>query len=115
MHKSFIIFLSLILIANTGMAIIIQEIDDPDTPTITEGKTLDVALIEDYIDQKAKEIANEIDFQTEAKLTDLNNKIDEIINQIFQRIALAILCLCLFNFNMFLASKLLTGIVFKDA
>ena len=114
--KLFITCLSLVLLCISVSGIEIIEYDTLEDVVITsEGENIGVALIKAYIDEKVDSVAQDIDVIVEQQVNDFNEKIDEELRKIHLKIGIGIVTICLFIFNILLASKLLIEGVFKNA
>jgi len=103
----FVAFLSILLIPAVS-ALIIEEIDSGKTTTITAtGTNIDVATINDHIDQRTQEILNSIELSIDEKLAVYEAKLDSIVQKLFLKIGLGIISICLFIFNFSIASKII--------
>ena len=97
-------------------AIEVIELDDGslDPPIQATGTKIEVALIQDYIDQRIDSLTIEFQAGLQTEKTELYTKMEEITNYISVKLGLGIVCICLFIFNISLAFQLFSEVVFKN-
>ena len=118
MEKHFIIFLSILIIAQSVSAIEITEFETINTtPTTTiqaTGTNIEVAILKDFIDTEIEMLKQEFMAGLELEKEELNQRLEKAINYIALKLGLGIVAICLFIFNLSLSYKLLTEVVFKN-
>ena len=109
-QRAFAVFLSILILIPAVSAIVIEEIDSGETTTITAtGTNIDVAQIEAHIDQRTAEIAESIQQNMNAKLSEYEAKADQLLEKFFVKMGLGITTICLFIFNFSIATKIFIG------
>lgn len=116
MRKLLILLLSLILLSSAVSAIVITEVDNDSSTqpiSVPAGENISISIIKDTLNETKDDLVEELREVILVETGEYEIKIDNYFYKIISKIGLGILCLTLFIFNLFLANKLLIGMVFK--